>query len=91
MHSGQPITKYFDDEADILSASDHLDSESREVGAEEGGGGDAWAGVRAGKERKRPRDKVLRDPEVGRKALELRKKGAFVGYTWRRPRHENDR
>lgn len=38
------------------------------------------------KEKKRPRDKLLRDPQVGRTALELRKKGAFVGYTYRRPR-----
>lgn len=36
------------------------------------------------KERKRPRDKLLRDPVLGRKALELRKKGAFLGYTYRR-------
>ncbi len=38
------------------------------------------------KAKKRPRDKVLRDKEVGRKALELRKKGAFLGYTYRRPK-----
>lgn len=37
-----------------------------------------------GKEKKRPRDRVLRDKEVGRKVLELRKKGAFLGYTYRR-------
>jgi hypothetical protein len=38
------------------------------------------------KEKKRPRDKLLRDPEVGRTVLEIRKKGAFMGYTYRRPR-----
>lgn len=38
------------------------------------------------REKKRPRDKVLRDKEVGKKALELRKKGAFLGYTYRRPK-----
>jgi hypothetical protein len=38
------------------------------------------------KEKKRPRDKLLRDPQVGRTVLEIRKKGAFVGYTYRRPR-----
>ena len=38
------------------------------------------------KVKKRPRDRVLRDKEVGRKALELRKKGAFLGYTYRRPK-----
>lgn len=38
------------------------------------------------KERKRPRDRALRDPSVGRKVMELRKKGAFFGYTYRRPK-----
>ncbi|GAB7360483.1 hypothetical protein MBLNU230_g8434t1 [Neophaeotheca triangularis] len=44
-----------------------------------GGGG-------AGKERKRPRDRMLRDVGVGRRVMELRKQGAFLGYTYRRPR-----
>ena len=35
---------------------------------------------------KRPRDKILRDKQVGRQALEIRKKGVFIGYTYRRPR-----
>lgn len=38
------------------------------------------------KEKKRPRDKALRDPKVGKKVMELRKKGAFFGYTYRRPK-----
>ncbi len=38
------------------------------------------------KEKKRPRDRVLRDKEVARKVLEIRKKGAFAGYTYRRPK-----
>ena len=38
------------------------------------------------KAKKRPRDRVLRDKEIGRKALELRKKGAFLGYSYRRPK-----
>ncbi|KAI9834935.1 MAG: hypothetical protein M1819_002658 [Sarea resinae] len=37
-------------------------------------------------EKKRPRDKILRDPHMGRTALELRKRGAFLGYGYRRPR-----
>ena len=37
------------------------------------------------RERKRPRDRALRDRDVGRIVLELRKKGAFLGYTYRRP------
>ena len=38
------------------------------------------------KEKQRPRDKILRDKKVGRTALEIRKKGAFLGYTYRRPK-----
>lgn len=46
---------------------------------------DAKAYRRKGKkEKKRPRDKMLRDPVVGRTVLELRKKGVFLGYTYRR-------
>jgi hypothetical protein len=37
------------------------------------------------KEKKRPRDKILRDKRHGRAALEIRKQGAFLGYTYRRP------
>ncbi|KAL9611981.1 MAG: hypothetical protein Q9167_003421 [Letrouitia subvulpina] len=46
------------------------------------------------REKKRPRDRALRDKEVGRMVLELRKRGAFLGYTYRRPRkfvHEEER
>ena len=39
------------------------------------------------KEKKRPRDRVLRDKDVARKVLEIRKKGAFIGYTYRRPKN----
>ena len=41
----------------------------------------------ATKEKKRPRDKLLRDKQVGRQVLEMRKQGAFIGYTYRRPKH----
>jgi protein-serine/threonine kinase len=109
VHGGQPITKYFDDENDIMSASDHLNSSSYEVVDELVHPGEsdvtptaapsavkappAYQSVcssvqkirRRRKEKKRPRDKLLRDPQVGRAVLELRKKGAFVGYTYRRP------
>ncbi|KAL2064994.1 hypothetical protein VTL71DRAFT_4134 [Oculimacula yallundae] len=36
------------------------------------------------KEKKRPRDRLLRDKETAPKVLELRKRGAFLGYTYRR-------
>ncbi|KAL1799179.1 hypothetical protein ACET3X_003216 [Alternaria dauci] len=119
VHGGQPITKYFDDEAEIMSASDHLDSSSYEVigevvvpdtvdrpgenettpliqsAAQQNGITKPAQALfakplqelkRRKREKKRPRDKILRDPEVGRTVLEIRKKGAFVGYTYRRPR-----
>jgi protein-serine/threonine kinase len=38
------------------------------------------------KEKKRPRDKVLRDVVLGKKVMEIRKKKAFFGYTYRRPK-----
>ena len=38
------------------------------------------------REKKRPRDRLLRDKEVAHKILELRKENAFLGYTYRRIR-----
>ena len=38
------------------------------------------------KEHKRARDVMLRDKDVGKTVLEMRKKSAFLGYTYRRPR-----
>ncbi|KAL1584418.1 hypothetical protein WHR41_06346 [Cladosporium halotolerans] len=54
--------------------------QQRQQGEEETAG----CGVR--RERKRPRDKVLRDVVVGKKVMEMRKRRAFFGYTYRRPR-----
>jgi serine/threonine protein kinase len=38
--------------------------------------------------KKRPRDIILRDVNVGKEALAIRKKAAFLGYTYKRPRGE---
>ncbi|KAE8344574.1 hypothetical protein BDV24DRAFT_171595 [Aspergillus arachidicola] len=38
------------------------------------------------KHRKRPRDKMLRDKKIQKTVLRMRKEGAFVGYTYRRPK-----
>jgi hypothetical protein len=114
VHGGQSITKYFDDEAEIMSASDHMDSSSYAKEAPENPSPQEEQGLPGAvsenidikcpdtlktmvekatervrhrkKEKKRPRDKLLRDPQVGRTVLEIRKKGAFMGYTYRRPR-----
>ncbi|CZT14272.1 uncharacterized protein RCC_00247 [Ramularia collo-cygni] len=45
------------------------------------------AAAKPRKEKKRARDKALRDPSVAKTVMELRKKGAFFGYTYRRPKH----
>ncbi|TDZ60770.1 Serine/threonine-protein kinase cbk1 [Colletotrichum trifolii] len=37
------------------------------------------------KERKRPRDKLLRDAETKQEVLQFRKQTAFLGYSWRTP------
>lgn len=112
-HGEQPITMYFDDEAEIMSATDHLDSSSYEITQDKAAAllDEAEAApkaetgskrrclsplayeqmcrtiqkMRRRKKEKRPRDKLLRDPQVGRTVLEIRKKGAFMGYTYRRP------
>ncbi|KAF4455077.1 hypothetical protein F53441_2516 [Fusarium austroafricanum] len=38
------------------------------------------------KERKRPRDMLLRDKDTKKTSLRIRKETAFIGYTWRRMR-----
>ncbi|KAE8166517.1 kinase-like domain-containing protein [Aspergillus tamarii] len=38
------------------------------------------------RDRKRPRDKMLRDKRIQKTVLKMRKEGAFVGYTYRRPK-----
>lgn len=43
-------------------------------------------GKKRNKESKRPRDKILRDRRLRKTALEMRKRGAFLGYTYRRPK-----
>ena len=42
------------------------------------------------KEPKRPRDKILRDPKVGKVALQARKDGAFMGYAYRKAKGVQD-
>ncbi|KAF2083636.1 kinase-like protein, partial [Saccharata proteae CBS 121410] len=83
------LTRYFEAEEEIVSGSEGADSSDFEEGV-----GDGMVGVEAAvadamkgrrREKKRPRDKLLRDPVLGRCVLEARKKGAFVGYTYRRP------
>jgi protein-serine/threonine kinase len=37
------------------------------------------------RDKRRPRDRVLRDARVGKTVMELRKRVGFLGYTYRRP------
>ena len=92
-------TKYFDEEdpiSDVEDESSFSVSQRKSTGiAVEHTtqvDGPLWQGEvveakprKAGKEKKRPRDRVLRDKVVGRQVLELRKQGAFLGYAYRRP------
>ncbi|KAK5078460.1 hypothetical protein LTR64_003127 [Lithohypha guttulata] len=39
------------------------------------------------REKKRPRDKILRDANCGKIALQMRKNSAFMGYSYRRPKN----
>lgn len=97
VRSNQPITKYFEDEKDILCDSDdsktssdiseqeHRKSHPYQRLHEDGANEIERLAQKPKKERKRPRDKLLRDPHVRREVMELRKKNAFLGYTYRRP------
>jgi serine/threonine protein kinase len=38
------------------------------------------------KEKKRPRDKILRDHKMAKIAVDMRRRGAFLGYAYRRPK-----
>ena len=92
-------TKYFDEEDPVSDVDDKSScNEPQEMSLESLADhrtqvdGPHWQReeIRAkpkkvGREKKRPRDRVLRDRMVGRRALELRKKGAFLGYAYRRP------
>jgi len=91
-------TKYFD-EADVISAADSDSSDDISTDENQGfelpqrfdGAGattptpDPDLLKSAKKDKKRARDKILRSG-CGKQALELRKKGAFLGYEYARPK-----
>lgn len=94
-------TKYFDEEDPISDVDDDesshdcvperfpadtaADGTTQVDGAQRQWDDVAAKSKKAGKEKKRPRDRVLRDKVVAREVLELRKKGAFLGYAYSRP------
>jgi serine/threonine protein kinase len=77
---GEDETKYFDKEHEILADCstevDEADAELNEVELQK---------LILKKLQKRPRCKLLRDPQFAQTVMDQRKKGAFLGYTWRRP------
>ncbi|KAL0254917.1 hypothetical protein SLS55_009441 [Diplodia seriata] len=136
IRAGQDLTKYFDDETQILSSGDdatdpdadstlsvddegqphdgqpHDGNVSHEDGEidplkdpalaetrneEDKNNGRHWEEeneiskekkknrAKENKEKRRARDKLLRDPRFKRPVMEVRKNGAFLGYTYRRP------
>jgi hypothetical protein len=48
--------------------------------------GEASPPAKKKKEKKRPRCKILRDPETGKTAMKWRENGAFLGYAYARPK-----
>lgn len=76
-------TKYFDSEEKILGDSSIAES-SLDITHGVDGNQSASKTKKLLKQ-KRPRDKLLRDMEIADTVLQARKKGAFLGYTYRRP------
>jgi hypothetical protein len=70
---------------DSLLQAEHTKLRDAEGAVGVGRGGPAGGGRRAAKDWKRPRDRLLRDRNVARQVLEIRKRGAFLGYAYRRP------
>lgn len=95
---GWDDTRYFDDcsllvEDDAMSVVSDFDqpedgANENDAPCEDGSGGsvELRKPKRKEEEKKRPRDKLLRDKAMGRTVLEMRKNGAFMGYTYRRPK-----
>lgn len=79
-------------DGELQRIKDHFGAEyeawkaERVAQVDEKRGADPAAASKPKKEKKRARDKLLRDPAVGRKVMEIRKRGAFFGYTYRRPK-----
>jgi protein-serine/threonine kinase len=73
----QDLAKWFEDEDQILGTSDNIGGEETEpsLGQEK---------LKSKTPAKRARDKILRDPVSGPVALEVRRRNAFLGYTWHR-------
>ncbi|KAB8346348.1 hypothetical protein FH972_023392 [Carpinus fangiana] len=91
-------TKYFDSEEHILGDSSvesmgNPDEKSLQTGAATPderraavGGMDGQRMHKVQKPKRRPRDKLLRDPTLCKTVMEARKQRAFLGYTYRRPK-----
>lgn len=64
---------------------ENISVEPPNAGATPAGLSEQIKDVEKRKEKKRPRDKILRDKKMSQDVLEIRKQGAFLGYTYRRP------
>lgn len=111
IHTYDSITKYFDEENDIVSAGEAELAESSDdseivvplspscTPSKSAKGKGRAVSLTLGcqstptpperpriqQDKKRARDKILRDPQLGKTAMALRKRRAFLGYTYRRP------
>ena len=84
VHAAQPNSSHVT-QVDGAQGADEISTGSGPDGQPNAIRGADRAATARLREKKRPRDRVLRDKNVGRKALELRKKGSFHGYAYRRP------
>lgn len=89
--SKEDSCQYFDTEEEILKdyMSDTMSVDDVKLQFEmeiNGFDGEQHKRNRLKQPPKRARDKLLRDPVVGKAVMQERKKGAFLGYTYRRPK-----
>lgn len=75
-------TKYFDPEEQILN---DVSSVIESIKADEELDEETIRRMEHKLQQKRPRDKLLRDPDFAETVMEQRLKSAFWGYTWKRP------
>lgn len=83
---GKLATKNIPDDRSPEPAAPKTPAPGEAIGSAPEPGSQQAAEAEKQKKKDRPRDKILRDKQLGPIALEIRKRGAFLGYTYRRPK-----
>lgn len=82
VHRGEELTRYFESEEQILNdCSSVAESINPDVVLDD----KTKERLEMKQQRKRPRDRLLRDPDFADTVMAERTKSAFWGYTWKRP------